>query len=90
MGCFLTGVALLAPRILMFFILLLTDWFSAAFETALWPVLGFLFMPYTTLAWMAAQLRGGGVSGGWLVLVIIAVVADLGGWGSGGAFYNRR
>ena len=71
MGCIVTCLALMAPRVVMAFILLLTSWFSRAFETWHWPLLGFLFMPYTTLAYMAAMLHGGSVNGGWLALVVV-------------------
>ena len=64
-------------------------WFGAAFNTVLWPILGFLFMPYTTLAYMAAMLKNHHtVDGGWLVLVIVAVFIDLGG--QGGSARRRR
>lgn len=67
----------------MFFILILTDWFGRAFETTLWPLLGWFVMPYTTLAYMAAMLNNDHqLSGGWIVLLIIAVVVDLGGQGN--------
>jgi hypothetical protein len=66
----------------MILIAIFTNWFSAAFNTVLWPLLGFVFMPYTTLAYMAAMLNNNhAVSGGWLVLVIVAVLVDLGGQG---------
>jgi hypothetical protein len=75
----------------MVFIWLLTDWFSQAFETALWPLLGFLFMPFTTLAWMAAMLNNNHqLSGWWVALFIVAVVADLGGTGRAARRANRR
>ena len=91
MGCLLMSLtALLLPRVLMFFIWLLTDWFTRAFETTLWPVLGFLFMPYTTLAYMATMLNAGSITGGWLGLVIVAVLVDIGNWGGGGRSYHRR
>jgi hypothetical protein len=79
MGCLLPCLAVLMPRVLMFFIWLLTDWFGRAYETILWPLVGFLFMPYTTLAYMGAMLNNNHhLDGGWLVLVIIAVFFDLG------------
>lgn len=82
-GCLLALFSLITPRLVMIFILLMTDWFSRAYETVMWPVLGFIFMPYTTLAYMGAMLNNGqSVSGGWLILVIIAVIADLGGQSS--------
>jgi len=91
MGCVLTVIALLAPRVLMVFIWLLTDWFGRSYQTVIWPVLGFLLMPYTTLAYMAAMLNNEhSVSGGWLVLVVAAVVADIIHGGKGGAAIRVR
>jgi hypothetical protein len=79
MPCLLIIVALLLPRLAMFLIWLFSDWFSRAYETAIWPLLGFFFMPYTTLAYMAAMLNNNHqINGGWLVLLIVAVVVDLG------------
>jgi uncharacterized membrane protein YccC len=63
----------------MFFIWLITDWFGRAYETAIWPFLGFLFMPFTTLAYMAAMLNNNRqISGWWVVLIVVTVVLDLG------------
>ena len=89
MGCILPIVSLFMPRVVMAFIWLLTNWFSLAFKTPLWPVLGFLFMPYTSLAYMAAMLNGGGqITLFWVVVLIIAVLWDLGG--QGGSFRRRK
>ncbi len=91
MGCILVVLALLVPRVVMAFIYLLTNWFSVVFTTWLWPVLGFIFLPYTTLAYMAAALNtGGNISGAWLVLLIVAVVVDLSHWGGTGRYHRRR
>jgi len=91
MGCIIAVIALAVPRILMFFILLLTDWFGSAFETRAWPILGFVFMPYTTLAYLAAMLNNNhALSGGWLALFIVAVVVDAGHWGGSGFSYHRK
>ncbi len=84
MGCILTLLAVAVPRVVMVFIVLLTNWFSQAYQTVIWPLLGFFFMPYTTLAYMAAVLNNAGnVTGGWLALVIVAAVVDIGHWGGG-------
>jgi hypothetical protein len=57
----------------------------------LWPALGFLFMPYTTLAYMWAVLNNNKmVNGLWLVVVVIAVLADLGFIGGGRHYYWVR
>jgi len=73
----------------MVFIFLLTDWFPRAFQSQVWPILGFVFMPYTTLAYLAAMLNNNHtVSGGWLALLIVGVIVDVGHWG--GAHKYRR
>jgi len=75
-------VAVFFPRLVIILIALFTNWFNAAFNNLLWPVIGFFFMPYTTLAYMAAMLNNNHtVTGGWLVLVIVAALFDLGGQG---------
>jgi hypothetical protein len=89
MGCTLAFIALLAPRVAIVLVFLLTDWLSAAFESVVWPVLGFLFMPYTTLAWTGAMLNGG-VRGGWALLVCLAVLVDLMHAVGGGRHYRRH
>jgi hypothetical protein len=58
---------------------LFSDYIGEAYKTVLWPFLGFLFMPLTTLAYAFAwHLGGGSVSGFGLVVVVIAVLMDLG------------
>ena len=91
MGCILGAIALAVPRVLMFFVLILTHWFGQAFETRVWPILGFVFMPYTTLAYMAAMLNNNhALSGWWLALLIVGIVLDSGHWGGSGLYYHRR
>ena len=87
MPCLLLILALSFPRILLILIAISTNWFQAAFNTVFWPILGFLFMPYTTLAYMAAMLNNNhSVSGGWLILVVVAALVDL----SHGGFARRK
>ena len=88
MGCILAIFTLLAPRVVMVFIFLLTNWFARAYETTVWPVLGFLFMPYLTMAYMAMKLHSGALTGWWLALVIAAAVIDVGHWGGSGRQYR--
>ena len=71
--------SLFMPRVVLFLIYLCSNWFSLSYKTVIWPILGFLFMPYATLVYMGAMLKhNGSLSGGWLVLFIIAVLIDLG------------
>ena len=91
MGCIFALAALAVPRVVMFVAFLLTNWFGRSFETRLWPLLGFIFMPYTTLAYMAAMLNNNHtVAGGWLALVIAASLVDVSHWGGGGYTYRRK
>lgn len=92
MPCLLLLLALFLPRVTIFLIWLLGNgYFGRAYHTVLWPFLGFLFMPLTTLAYaLAMNSNGGSVSGGYLVLVVVAVLMDLGIIGSGGASRRRR
>ena len=91
MGCIYVLLALVTPRVFMFFIWILTDWFGRAYETTLWPLLGFIFMPYTTLAYMAAMLQNSHrVSGWWVVLVVVAVIADLSSSSEAGRHGKKR
>ncbi len=91
MGCCIAIVGMMAPRILLILVFVLTHWFSVAYQTWVWPLLGFLFMPYTTLAYMAAMLKNNGsLSGGWVALFIVAVILDAGHWGSGGVLHRQR
>lgn len=82
MPCVLVAIALFMPRLAILLIWLFTDWLGRAYETALWPLLGFFLMPYTTLGYTAAVLNtGGNVSGAWLALVVVCALVDLGAWG---------
>lgn len=82
MPCVIVLIALFMPRLAIFLIWIFTGWLGQAYESRLWPFLGFLFMPYTTLGYMAGMLNNNGnISGGWLFLVIICVLTDMGAWG---------
>lgn len=79
MGCLLIIFAVIIPRITMVLIFLFTNWFSV-FQSIIWPILGFLFMPYTTLAYMLAMIYNHHqIAGGWLVLLIVAIFVDISG-----------
>lgn len=79
MGCLLIIFAVILPRITMVVLFLLTNWFSV-FQTIIWPVLGFIFMPYTTLAYMVAMIYNNHqINNGWLVVLIVAIIVDLSG-----------
>jgi hypothetical protein len=84
MPCLIGCFALFMPRLAIFLVWFFSDYLDTAYQTLIWPVLGFLFMPLTTLAYAWAWHQGNGsVSGIGLVVVVLAVLSDLGLLGTG-------
>ena len=83
MCCVLVLLAFLGPRFVLFLLWLLTNYLSRAFDAFLLPFLGFLFLPWTTIAWAIAQNEFGGVSGVGLLIVVLGLLADIGVLGGG-------
>ena len=87
MGCLVVLMAAFAPRLLFVFIWIarpaLVD---AAFDTFILPLLGLVFLPFTTLMWLL--LGGTGRMDGFdWVWIGLAVVLDLGHYAS---TYSQR
>ena len=77
------------PRFAIVLVVIFSNYLGRAYETTLWPFLGFLFMPLTTLAYAWAINSRGAVAGIQLVAVVVAVLIDLGLVG-GSASRRRR
>ena len=88
MPCLLLIVFLAFPRIALVLLYLSSNYLQRAYHGLLLPLLGFLFLPLTTLAyaWMTNTRQP--IAGFNLLLLIIAVVIDLGGL-SGGEYHRR-
>ena len=88
MGCIIFLIGAVVPRVLV-----LVGWnndptgWQAAFGSPIWPVLGFLVLPWTTFVF--AIFQSGGFEGLEWLWLILAFVADVGTWG-GGALGNRE
>ncbi len=87
MSCLIGLMALAFPRLVIILVVVLSDYIGTACQTTIWPLLGFFFMPLTTLAYAWAINSSGSVSGVQLVIVVIAVMIDLGI--GGGASHPR-
>jgi hypothetical protein len=85
-GC----LALATPRLAIVLVVIFSDFIGRAYATTLWPLLGFLFMPLTTLAYAWAINSTGSVQGIQLVVVVVAVLFDLGLVGAGARSRRRR
>lgn len=83
MCCVVVLLALVGPRIALVLLWLFSDYLSRAYDGFVLPLLGFLFLPWTTIAYAVAQNAFGGLNGIGVVLVIIGVLADVGAIGGG-------
>ncbi len=89
MPCLIALLALSAPRIVLLVLYLASRYLHDVYHQQLWLILGFIFMPLTTLAYAWAWHTGGGtVQGIGLIAVVIAVLIDLGI--TGGAARSKR
>lgn len=88
MPCLVLLAVLLFPRVALVLLFLFSNYLHRAYDTLLLPALGFIFLPVTTLyyAWMVNT--GTPLQGLYLLLLILAVVVDVGGLGGGA--YRRR
>ena len=78
MGCLLTGIITLGPRLVLLFVWIFSDRISTVFEGFLIPLLGFLFLPFTTLAYLLVWNVQSGVSGAAWFLVAGGLLFDIG------------
>ena len=81
---------LLAPRVLLLLLFFFSTYLNNIWPNIIWPVLGFIFLPVTTLAYAYAQHNGGTGDGFNLGLIIVGVVIDLGLHGGSGWRARRR
>jgi hypothetical protein len=88
MPCILLLVFLAFPRVVLVLMFLLSDYLTRAYHGLLVPLLGFIFLPLTTLAYAWEVNNHMAMQGVNLLLLIIAVVVDLGGL-SGGEWHRR-
>jgi hypothetical protein len=76
------------PRIALVLVFLLSTYLERAYHGLLIPLLGFFFLPLTTLvyAWLVNTSQP--LAGTSLIILLLAVVVDVGGLGGGE--YHRR
>ena len=89
MPCLLLILFVAFPRIALVLIFLFSNYLQRAYHGMLLPLIGFLFLPLTTLAYSWMVNSGLPTTGTNLLILIVAVVIDLGGLG-GGAYHRRR
>lgn len=88
MPCLLLIIFLAFPRIALALLFFFSTYLQRAYHGLLIPLLGFLFLPLTTLAYAWMTNTHQAIQGINLIILVITVVIDLGGLGGGE--YHRR
>jgi predicted MFS family arabinose efflux permease len=88
MPCLLLILFVLFPRIALLLLFFFSHYISRAYHGFLLPLLGFIFLPLTTLVYAWMVNNGQPTTGLNLIILIVAVVIDVGGLG-GGAYHRR-
>ena len=90
MPCLLVLLILAFPRLVLLVMYFTSTYLQRAYHDLIIPLLGFFFLPLTTLcyAWMMNTHRP--LEGVNLIYLLVAVVVDLGGLGGGESHRRRR
>jgi uncharacterized oligopeptide transporter (OPT) family protein len=89
MPCLLLILVLAFPRVVLAGMFFFSNYLERAYHGLLVPLLGFFFLPLTTLVYAWLQNSNRPIDGINLLILIVAVVIDLGGLG-GGEWHRRR
>ena len=79
-GCLLAAVIAFAPRLALIIMWIFGSRVSLAFESWIWPLLGLIFLPYTTIFYVLVWSPGGVTGWDW-VWVGLGLLLDLVKWG---------
>jgi hypothetical protein len=78
MGCLLVLLAAFAPRLVVLFAWIARPaYFDSVFDTWIWPLLGLIFLPFTTLMWLLLGAPPEGVEGWDWLWIALAVMIDI-------------
>jgi hypothetical protein len=77
MCCLFLALLTLGPRFGLLMVWIFGERVELAFDSWIWPLLGLLFLPWTTLAYVLAWSPIGGVDGAEWLLVALGFVADI-------------
>ena len=82
MGCCLLSIGLFISARLLIIVLYFQSYIDKAYVSTLYPLLGFFFMPWSTIAYTYCINECGGVKDIAVLWLILAVMADMGTSGS--------
>ena len=91
MACFGALLALISPRLALVFVFLFSDLLGDSFDSWAVPLLGFLLLPWTTLAYAVMWSAGlNGITGIEWFFVALGFLADLGSYAGGRRSQPKR
>ena len=88
MPCILVLLILLSPRIALALLFFLSNYLERAYHSVLVILLGFIFLPLTTIVYAWMMNSGLAVAGINLIWLVLAVLIDVGG--IHGGYRHRR
>jgi uncharacterized oligopeptide transporter (OPT) family protein len=88
--CLFVLVLLLFPRVVLVLMFLFTTYLQRAYHDLLILILGFIFLPITTIVYAWLVNTHSPLQGINLIYLILAVVVDVGGLGGGEGYRRRR
>lgn len=94
MGCLLVLLALVTPRFVLLLMWLFSNYLNQAFTSGWWGLLGFVFLPTTSIAYAIAQNEfrapDGGLEAAGIIVIVLGVALDLGLLGGSGRGLGKR
>jgi len=89
MPCLLVLVVLAFPRVVLILMYLMSNYLQRAYHDVLVPLLGFIFLPVTTIVYAWLVNTHSPLEGINLLFLVVPVLIDAGGIG-GGEWHRRR
>ncbi|MGD0015285.1 MAG: hypothetical protein ABSD56_12825 [Bryobacteraceae bacterium] len=88
--CLVSLIAIVFPRLVLVLMFLFSNYLGRAYHGFLIPLLGFFFLPLTTIVYAWEVNSGHPRDGVYLLVLILAAIVDVGGIGGGKYSHSRR
>jgi hypothetical protein len=88
--CLIVGVLAASPRIILLGMWLFTDYLSRIGLPFIWGLIGWIFVPCTTIAYAIAKNSFGGLHGWGTVIFAVGIILDIMLYASGNRSRRER
>jgi hypothetical protein len=79
-GCLLAFTAAFAPRLVLILAWIFSPRWAVAFNNWIWPLLGIIFLPYTTIMYLLSYTPGIGITGWDWMWILMGLLLDVWKW----------